>query len=383
MKYPNALILGFVLIQICCASKADPLGTVFTYQGRLGYNATNANGSYSFRFSCFDAASAGNQVGPTVTASNILVTGGSFAANLDFGAGIFSGEARWLAVEVATNGGPFTLLSPRQSINPSPYALFAASSGNLSTPIASGQIGSNQVVKSLNTLRDAVTLLPGPNVTITADSNLNQLTVSGTVFPNSLAEYATPGLYTITNTAGSTRMFVELWGAGGGGGGGGGEAYCNFSYFVAGGPGGNGGAGGYCRAVLTLVPGTTYKVRIGNGGSGGTGGSTNPGGVPGTDGQPGQTGADTTIENGNGTVLLRSTGGGAGGAGTGGSCSAGGVAGTNGAAGFGDLNAPIRRTGYTTGTIVPTGVTGGLGANSSVGGPSGGIGGNGYALIQW
>jgi hypothetical protein len=376
------LMLFFLALKFCSDLQADPVGTVFTYQGRLGQGPTNATGTYSFRFSCYDMATNGHQIGPTVTASNILVTDGSFVVNLDFGSGVFSGEARWLAIEVATNGAAFTLLAPRQSIGAAPYSLFAISSGNLSNPIGSSQIGSNQVVKSLNSLRDSVTILSGPNITLTTDSNLNQMTLSASVFPNNLAEYSAPGLYTITNTTASTRMFVELWGSGGGGGGGGGMAYCNFN-FVAGGAGGNGGDGGYCRAVLSLVPGAIYKVRIGAGGTGGAGGQLNPGGVPGTDGQPGHAGGDTTIEDGNGTVLLRSSAGGAGGAGTGAVCGFGGNSGTNGPPGSGDLNAPIRRTGYVTGTIVPIGVTGGHGGPSSAAGTSGGTGGNGYALIQW
>ena len=41
-----------------------PLGTSFTYQGRLVESGTPPNGSYDFRFVLYDAASGGNQVGP-------------------------------------------------------------------------------------------------------------------------------------------------------------------------------------------------------------------------------------------------------------------------------------------------------------------------------
>ena len=46
---------------------------------------------------------------------------------LDFGNGTFSGAARWLEIGVRTNGssGSYTLLSPRQAITATPYAILA------------------------------------------------------------------------------------------------------------------------------------------------------------------------------------------------------------------------------------------------------------------
>src|SRR5437899_2059490 len=79
----NSCILLFLAFELCWNAKADPVGTVFTYQGRLTQGVTNANGTYSFRFSCYDAATGGNQIAPAVTVSNILVIEGSFTANLD------------------------------------------------------------------------------------------------------------------------------------------------------------------------------------------------------------------------------------------------------------------------------------------------------------
>jgi hypothetical protein len=56
--------------------------------------------------------------------------------------------------------------------------------------------------------------------------------------------------------AGVTRVLVEAWGAGGSGGG--------TASAAAG--GGGGGAGGYQRAVVAVIPGTTYEVSVGAGG---------------------------------------------------------------------------------------------------------------------
>ena len=43
---------------------AQPLGTAFTYQGRLQDGGAPANGPYDFRFMLFDGPAAGSQVGP-------------------------------------------------------------------------------------------------------------------------------------------------------------------------------------------------------------------------------------------------------------------------------------------------------------------------------
>jgi hypothetical protein len=70
-----------------------------------------------------------------------------------------------------------------------------------------------------------------------------------------LREFRTSGTWTAP--AGVTYVLVEAWGAGGAGGPG--------SPGNQGG-GGGGGAGAYQRAVLGVVPGTTYDLVVGDGG---------------------------------------------------------------------------------------------------------------------
>lgn len=106
---------------------AGPIGTAFTYQGRLASGTNAANGIYDFSFALFDDANAGTQKGPTLTASAVPVTNGLFTVTLDFGS-FFDGSNRWLAVSVKTNGaGSYTALTPRQPLTPTPYAVFASS----------------------------------------------------------------------------------------------------------------------------------------------------------------------------------------------------------------------------------------------------------------
>ncbi|MDQ7029822.1 MAG: hypothetical protein Q9O62_08615 [Ardenticatenia bacterium] len=106
---------------------AAPVGTAFTYQGRLTDGGSPANGAYDFQFKLYDAATGGSQVGSTVTKDDVAVSDGLFTVDLDFGSGAFDGNARWLEIGVRPGGstGAYTTLSPRQALTATPYALFA------------------------------------------------------------------------------------------------------------------------------------------------------------------------------------------------------------------------------------------------------------------
>jgi hypothetical protein len=118
------------------------MGTAFTYQGRL-IDANNiADGLYDFQFRLYDKADAGIQRGSTIEVNDLDIIDGYFTVSLDFGSGIFDGNDRWL--EIAARAGDlgdpneYTLLSPRQQIKATPYALYAASG----TPGPQGPVGS-------------------------------------------------------------------------------------------------------------------------------------------------------------------------------------------------------------------------------------------------
>jgi len=100
------------------------LGTTFTYQGRLMDGGSPANGQYDFEFKLYDAASGGTLLG-TVIKEDVTVTDGLFTVQLDFGAGVFTGDARWLEIGVRPGSsiGAFTTLTPRQELTATPYAL--------------------------------------------------------------------------------------------------------------------------------------------------------------------------------------------------------------------------------------------------------------------
>ena len=76
---------------------AAPVGTAFTYQGLLNSAGQPASGNYDLKFTLYDAASGGGQVGSPVTSAPVIVTNGNFTVLLDFGAA-FNGQARWLEI---------------------------------------------------------------------------------------------------------------------------------------------------------------------------------------------------------------------------------------------------------------------------------------------
>lgn len=98
----------------------------FNYQGRLQANDTPVHGSYDFRFLLFADSSGGDPIEDAVTLPAVEVSNGLFNVELNFGQDVFSGQQRWLEISVRpASVGSFTTLSPRQPINPVPYALTA------------------------------------------------------------------------------------------------------------------------------------------------------------------------------------------------------------------------------------------------------------------
>jgi len=107
----------------------SPLGTGFTYQGRLTDGGAPAEGKYDLRFALYDAPSGGAQVGNTIYREDVEVADGYFSVALDYGGAAFTGQARYLEVGVrpGESSDAYTTLSPRQALTAAPYALHASS----------------------------------------------------------------------------------------------------------------------------------------------------------------------------------------------------------------------------------------------------------------
>jgi hypothetical protein len=142
MKSNILLIAEAVLVGLLV--RVAPLfaqGTAFTYQGRLNDGTNLANGSYDFLFKLSPDGTTNHFVGSPSTNEAVVVNNGLFTTTINFGAGIFTGNTYWLAVEVRTNGdSTYTQLLPLQLITPTPYAIFAVTASNLSGSVSATQL---------------------------------------------------------------------------------------------------------------------------------------------------------------------------------------------------------------------------------------------------
>jgi len=107
--------------------------TAFTYQGLLNDGAKSADGYYDFSLRLYPTNVGGTPVGIILTNSSVAVSNGLFTTVLDFGP-VFDGTSYWLEIGVQKTGNTngFILLSPRQSLGSSPYAIHALSAGSVS-----------------------------------------------------------------------------------------------------------------------------------------------------------------------------------------------------------------------------------------------------------
>jgi hypothetical protein len=165
----NHIVLTFALLTCLSAfnsqlSTAFAQGTAFSYQGRLNNNGSPATGIYDLRFTIYDAVTNGNVVSGVLTNAATSVTNGLFAVTLDFGNGVFTGPARWLELDVRTNGsGAFTTLLPLQPLLPMPYAVMANSASNLLGTLPAAQLSGTLPSSVLAGYSGTVTLTNGGN----------------------------------------------------------------------------------------------------------------------------------------------------------------------------------------------------------------------------
>jgi hypothetical protein len=203
-KFSLKLLAALLLLPTLNSQLSTALaqGTAFTYQGRLASGTNAANGNFDLSFSLYSTNFGGGSLAG-MTNSAVNISNGFFTVSLDFGNGIFTGPPRWLEIAVRSNAfSAFTTLSPRQLLTPTPYALYAPTAGGVpSGAISNSQlavasvsgtnlqpgsvtgptIASNQVVKSLNGLKDNITLSAGPNVSLSTNGNSLQVNASGTI----------------------------------------------------------------------------------------------------------------------------------------------------------------------------------------------------------
>jgi len=138
-KFLLILVLAFGLI-VCLpkVGQAAPMGTAWTYQGRLMDANVPADGLYDLQFKVYDANVLGTQKGSTIDVNEVDVNDGYFTVLLDFDS-VFDGDARWLEIAVRPgelkDPNTYKALSPRQKVTPTPYAIYAKTADSISVGI--------------------------------------------------------------------------------------------------------------------------------------------------------------------------------------------------------------------------------------------------------
>ena len=208
-------LVGSLLAWFCALELvAAPVGTAFTYQGRLTTTNGPANGLYDFEFYAYTSETGYS--GYAMNTNAVPVSNGLFTVLLDFGPGVFTGDARWLRIGVRSNSvavppeipEPFVVLNPRVPITATPFAQFATLASNVApgsisaanlalNSVTATKIASGQVVKTLNGFTDAVLVSAGTNFSIA--NNANVLTISAT--PGTVV---TNGGWSVTGNSGTT-----------------------------------------------------------------------------------------------------------------------------------------------------------------------------------
>lgn len=208
MKKP-ILFAGLVVLSY----NAFAQGTTFTYQGRLSANDVPANGIYDLVFTVYASAAGANDGFANQTNSATTVSNGLFTVTLNLGLpGIFTGEDRWLEIEVRTNGpGLFTKLSPRQKITATPYAITASNlSGTISVTQLSGAIPLAQLPAAVVTnSQNGVTLngtFSGTGSGLTGINPTNLLPAETEYFLSPHAFRDVGGLSTVKLDLGAARL---------------------------------------------------------------------------------------------------------------------------------------------------------------------------------
>ena len=137
----NRSLFGFGLMIFLFAVSISAQTTVFTYQGKLTDNGI-PQAIYQMEFRLFASAGGSDQIGATVTNTNVAVNQGVFTVNLDFGAAAFSGADRFLQISVrrSTNES-FITLNPRQQITSSPYSIRTLSAAQADFALDSNKLG--------------------------------------------------------------------------------------------------------------------------------------------------------------------------------------------------------------------------------------------------
>jgi len=159
-KLVISLLVLVLVVWMGGLTEAAPIGTAWTYQGRLMDGEKPADGLYDFSFSLWSDPCDVNDVykiGETLNIADWDVIDGYFTVDLDFNdVNAFNGEQRWLEIGIRpgelADPNAYTTLGWRMEIKPAPYALslpgLRTEQNEMSTNLIGGYRG-NTVTKGV------------------------------------------------------------------------------------------------------------------------------------------------------------------------------------------------------------------------------------------
>lgn len=187
-------LLAVVFLGAGARAGAEPVGTAFTYQGRLLDGVDAASGPHEFAFQIYGVETGGTNLGPTLLQVVPSMPNGLFTVKLDFGFSVFTGEKRWLEIQLRPAGSldPFTVLAPRVELTATPHAI--RDGGGLRTVI----------------------VRPG-GASTTANGDILRAAVEGITTASATERWVVklePGIFNLGTTPLDVPSFVDLEGSG-------------------------------------------------------------------------------------------------------------------------------------------------------------------------